>query len=508
MTSGTDGAEGPQRPVIPGFHPDPTVCRVGDTCYLATSSFEYGPGVPVFRSVDLRAWEQIGHALPTAAHVDLHAAAASSGVLAPTLRHHDGRFWLVTTNLADDGGQLVVWATDPAGPWSAPTRFPTLTGIDPDLAWDDDGVCHLTFAGFGPRGPEGIVQVTVDLERGAVLSERRHLWSGTGAKFPEAPHLYRVGSWWYLLIAEGGTERGHAVSVARGPSISGPFESFCGNPLLTRRGTDAPVQSTGHADLVERPDGSWAAVYHGVRARGSSPEWHVLGREIYADDVTWRDGWPNFGRHLEPAAGPDVVVSEDLDDPVLPLSWVAPAGFPADVMTREADGWRVTRHGAEPTFVGRRQQALHASLRAEVTVDEGSTGGLALRVDAAHQIAVECSGGVARAVLTVGAVSSVLGERDLVGPTGSAELEIRVLPADGLWWSTARGPNRVEVGVREGGAFVVLGSVDGRYLSTEVAGGMTGRMLGVLVSAGSVVARGLVYAGADDAAAFATHLAG
>lgn len=505
MTGATDGAERPQRPVIPGFHPDPTICRLGDTSYLATSSFEYGPGVPVFRSVDLRAWEQIGHALPTAAHVDLRTAAPSSGVLAPTLRHHDGRFWLATTNLADDGGQLVVWATDPAGPWSAPLRFPTLTGIDPDLAWDDAGVCHLSFAGFGPHGPEGIVQVTVDLERGEVLSERRHLWSGTGAKFPEAPHLYRIGSWWYLLIAEGGTERGHAVSVARGPSISGPFEGFAGNPLLTRRGTDHPVQSTGHADLVERADGTWAVVYHGVRARGASPEWHVLGRETYADEVTWRDGWPLFGRHLEPVLGSESVVTEDLAGPVLPPSWVAPAGFPADVMTRERGGWRVTHAGGEPTFVGRRQQALHAGLRARVDAGPGSSGGLALRIDATHQIAAECSAGSVRAVLTVGAVSTVLGERV---PAADAELEIRVLPADGLWWSTARGPDRVEVGVREGGAFVALGSVDGRYLSTEVAGGMTGRMLGVLVSAGSVVVRGLVHAGADDAEAFAHHLAG
>jgi len=109
-----------------------------------------------------------------------------------------------------------------------------------------------TFAGFGPRTPEGIVQVTVDLARGEVLSERRNLWSGTGATFPEAPHLYRVGSWWSLLIAEGGAEGGHAVSFAR----------------------------------------------------GSSPEWHVLGRETYADDVTWSDGWPTFGRHQRPAAAP------------------------------------------------------------------------------------------------------------------------------------------------------------------------------------------------------------
>ncbi|HWS57953.1 MAG TPA: family 43 glycosylhydrolase [Actinotalea sp.] len=492
-----------QRPVLPGFHPDPTVCRVGDTYYLATSSFEYGPAVPVFRSTDLRDWQPIGHALATAAHVDLTAALPSSGVLAPTLRHHDGRFWLITTNLADGGGQLVVSATDPSGPWSAPTRFPTLSGIDPDLAWDEDGRCHVSFAGFGPHGPEGIQQVEVDLERGDVLTARRHLWSGTGAKFPEAPHLYHVGDWWYLVIAEGGTERGHAVSVARSRSVSGPFEGCPANPVLTRRGTDRPVQSTGHADLVERPDGRWAAVYHGVRPRGGSPQWHVLGRETFVDEIEWSDGWPVFGRHVAPTTAPGAVVTRALDDDDLARSWVSPGGFASDVLTPAPGGWRLVDGGEGRTFVGRRQQWLYVDVRARVRVDGPSVGGLALRIDPSHEIAVELDAGSVRAVLTVGAVRTVLGQR---AAGADAELELRVLPADGLWWSTALGPDRVEVGLREAGAFVPLGSVDGRYLSTEVAGGMTGRMVGLHCSAGSVLVRGVVCTGTDDADAISAAL--
>ena len=276
-----------QRPVLPGFHPDPSICRVGDTYYLVTTSFEYAPGVPIFRSTDLRSWEQIGHVLDRPSQLDVSKAGPSGGIFAPTLRHHDGRFWMITTNWSDDGGQLLVHAEDPAGPWSEPVRIPSAMGIDPDLAWDDDGTCLMSYAGFGPDGGEGIVQSAIDPLTGEVLTERRWLWSGTGGKFPEGPHLYRIGEWWYLLIAEGGTERGHAVTIARSRSPQGPFESNPANPLLTHRGTDEPVQNTGHADLVERPDGGWAIVYHGVRARGSSPEWHVLGRETFADEVVW-----------------------------------------------------------------------------------------------------------------------------------------------------------------------------------------------------------------------------
>ena len=154
-----------QRPVLPGFHPDPSICRVGDTYYLATSSFEYAPGVPIFRSTDLRSWELVGHALDRPTQLDVSKAGPSGGIFAPTLRHHDGRFWMITTNWADDGGQLLVHADDPAGPWSEPVRIPSAMGIDPDLAWDDDGTCLMTYAGFGPDGGEGIVQsVIVDLK--------------------------------------------------------------------------------------------------------------------------------------------------------------------------------------------------------------------------------------------------------------------------------------------------------------------------------------------------------
>jgi len=471
------------RPVIPGFHPDPSACRVGDAFYLATSSFEYAPGVPIFRSTDLRSWDQIGHALDRPSQLDVSSAGPSGGIFAPTLRHHDGRFWMVTTNWSDGGGQLLVSAEDPAGPWSEPVRIPSAEGIDPDLAWDDDGTCLMTYA-----SRQGIVQSAIDPRTGEVLTEPRWLWSGTGGKFPEGPHLYRIGDRWYLLIAEGGTERGHAVTVAAGPSPAGPFEGNPANPILTHRGTDEPVQNTGHADLVARADGGWAIVYHGIRPRGGSPEWHVLGRETFADEVAWRDGWPVPGDHVEPAAAADAVVREALTGPDLPPSWVAASRFAADVLTWTGDGFRLRGTGV---FAGRRQEHLSARVRARLAVH--GTGGLSVRIDPRHAVDVEYDGGRVRAVWAVGDVRTTLGERD-----ATDECEIRLLPAEGDRFSPGLGPDRVVAGTVHEGRFEALGEVDGRYLSTEVAGGMTGRMVGAWCAGGEVFIRSFAYAGADD----------
>jgi hypothetical protein len=484
-----------QRPVLSGFHPDPSICRVGDTYYLITSSFEYAPGVPIFRSTDLRSWEQIGSVLDRPSQLDVSKAGPSGGIFAPTLRHHDGRFWMITTNWSDEGGQLLVHAEDPAGPWSEPVRIPSAVGIDPDIAWDDDGTCLMTWTGPPDDGvPAGIRQAAIDPSTGEMLGGTRWLWGGTGGKFPEGPHLYRIGEWWYLLIAEGGTERGHAVTVARSRSPQGPFESNPGNPILTHRGTDEPVQNTGHADLVQRPDGSWAMVYHGVRARGSSPEWHVLGRETFADEVVWENGWPVLTGHVEPLLPADRPVREALDSGALPRSWVGASRFPSEFVTASEDGLRVVADG-QPVFVGRRQEHLFARVRAHLAVD--GVGGLSVRIDPRHAVDVECADGAVRAVWAVGEVRHVLDERPV---EGEAVLELRLEPAPGGGWDP-RGPDRIVAGIVEGQAFTELGAVDGRYLSTEVAGGMTGRMLGVTCTSGVVQVRSFEYTGADDPAA-------
>jgi beta-xylosidase len=478
-------------PVIPGFHPDPSICRVGADYYLACSSFEYFPGVPLFHSRDLVHWTQIGNALQRPGQLSLPPGSPSSGgIYAPTLRHHDGRFWLITTNVSD-GGNLLFTAGDPAGPWSDPVPLPGVEGIDPDLVWDDDGNCWCTTA--------GVVQIRIDPHTGRSFGSPRRLWSGTpGAKAPEAPHLYRIDGYWYLMIAEGGTERGHGVSIARGQGPAGPFEPCPANPILTHRSTDHPVQNTGHADLVQAPDGSWWMLLLGVRPRGGTPGWHVLGRETFLAPVTWVDGWPVVGEPSTAVAappwplrpGPAEAVRDDFDLGELHPRWVSLRHRPAEDCTiGERTGW-LTLHArgtsldeSDVTFVGRRQQHLSCRTRALIDPGEGR-GGLAVRLDEQHHYEIEAGGGEVRVLARIGPLRTVVAS----SPVATGPLVLRIEAAVTQAMTDARsGPDTLTLGFEEpDGTFAELASLDGRYLSTEVAGGFTGRVLGVYAAAGTV----------------------
>ena len=474
-------------PVIGGFFPDPSICRVGDDYYLACSSFEYFPGMPIFHSRDLVHWEQIGNArqwpLP-------EATPSSGGVYAPTLRHHAGRFWLIVADAT--GSTVVVTAANAAGPWSSPLVIEGVKGVDPDIAWDDEGRCWCTYA--------GIEQVRIDPESGAVFGEPRRIWSGTpGAQYPEAPHLYRIGDFWYLLIAEGGTDRGHCVSVARSLSPDGPFEPCPANPVLTHRSTSRPVQNTGHADLVQAPDGSWWMVLLGVRPRGGFPGWHTLGRETYLVPVTWADGWPFPGEVKpampapawppQPAAAPPT--RDDFDAADLHPQWVSVRARPAGhCATTEPPGW-LTLHarGAsldEPDvmFTGRRQQ--HLSCRVRVLADASAgRGGLAVRLDERHHYAVELADGQVSVLARIGPLRQMVAAR--LVPTGPAVLRVEAHAAPPGLDHPLKEPDVLHLGMEEpDGSFSVLAELDGRYLATEVAGGFTGRVIGMYAATGTM----------------------
>ncbi|GAA1968123.1 glycoside hydrolase family 43 protein [Catenulispora subtropica] len=478
-------------PIVPGFHPDPSICRVGEDYYLVCSSFEYFPGVPIFHSRDLVHWRQIGNVLDRPSQLRLARARSSGGVYAPTLRYHDGRFRLITTNASSGGGNMLVTATDPAGPWSEPVMLPGVPGIDPDLAWDEDGTCWCTVA--------GVSQIRLDPDTGQTFGEPLRLWSGSpGAKAPEAPHLYRIGEYWYLMIAEGGTERGHAVSIARGPTPNGPFEPHPGNPILTHRGIEHPVQSTGHADLVQGPDGSWWLVFLGTRPGGGTPGWHVLGRETFLAPVDWVDGWPVVGQVLtdlsgipwpleEPVAEP---VRDDFDDSVLRPQWISLRDRPAEsVTTQDRPGWLTLRARGDSldaddvVFVGRRQQHLSCRATALVDASEGD-GGLAVRLDEYHYYAVELADGEVRVVARIGPLRSLVASRP--ASAGPIELTVQITETQALQ-DARSGPDTVSFCVAEpDGRTEVLATLDGRYLSTEVAGGFTGRVIGMYATAGVV----------------------
>ena len=478
-------------PVVPGFHPDPSICRAGTDYYLACSSFEYFPGVPIFHSRDLVHWTQIGNVLDRPSQLYLPPGTTSSaGIYAPTLRHHDGRFWLITTNVSGEGN-LLFTAADPAGPWSDPIRAPGVAGIDPDLAWDTDGTCWCTFA--------GIFQIRIDPYTGRSFGSPVRTWSGTpGAKAPEAPHLYRIGNYWYLLIAEGGTERCHSASIARGSTPTGPFEPCPANPILTHRGTEHPIQNTGHGDLVQAPDGSWQMVVLGVRPRGGTPGWHVLGRETFLAPVSWVDDWPVVGDlttdiptppwPLQPGARDPV--RDDFDLSELHPRWISPRHRPPeDCTTKDRAGWLTLqgRGGSlddlDGTFVGRRQQ--HLSCRARTLIDPAQgRGGLAVRLDDQHHYEIEVADRQVRLLARVGPLHSVLAHQPI--PAGPVVLAVEVTATQAAR-DARSGPDTVSFGIEEpDGTFTQLGTLDGRYLSTEVAGGFTGRVIGMYAAAGTV----------------------
>jgi alpha-N-arabinofuranosidase len=287
-------------PVLPGCHPDPSICRAGDDFYLVTSTFEWFPGLPVFHSRDLVHWRRIGHALDRPEQLPLDGVPASGGLYAPTLRHHDGTFYLVCT-LVDGpewSGHFVMTASDPAGPWSDAHRLDG-EGIDPSLFFDDDGRAWCT--GTRPTGRyEGHTEIWLrefDPAALALTGEEHVIWDGAlkGAIWSEGSHLYKAGGRYYLLTAEGGTALDHAVMVARADAVTGPYEGNPRNPILTNRnlGAGHPIVGAGHADLVETPGGEWWMVllamrpHHGDRC--------ALGRETFLAPVVWEDGWPATG---------------------------------------------------------------------------------------------------------------------------------------------------------------------------------------------------------------------
>jgi xylan 1,4-beta-xylosidase len=451
-----------ERPIIPGFYPDPSIVRVGDTYYIANSSFEYAPGVPIHKSKDLINWTLAGHALHSRVQMNIDGQQNSGGIFAPTLRHHDGKFYMITT-LTDGKWQLLVSADEVEGPWSEPVRI-EIAGIDPDIFWDDNGDCYMTYASLALRG---LAQVKIDPISGELLGEPYLVWQGNGGKFPEGPHIYSIGDWFYILIAEGGTERGHAVAIARSKNFNGPFEADPKGILLSNRGTDYKLQNTGHADLVERPDGSWAMVFHGTRPKGASPEWHVMGRETCAVEITWQDGWPQLGKPIEPDS--DAVVIEELDSSSnLPASWISVGSWPVENTEQTSDGLLFKG------FVARRQNTRHFEVTIEI--DGEGPGGIGVGIDGRHHLGLLRDKERAWAQWTIGDHSFE------IGSVPGKVKALRILSEEMTGGFTDPvGPDKLKLyAILEDGTEHEVAALDGRYLSTEVAGGMTGRVIGIL----------------------------
>lgn len=476
-----------KNPVIRGFHPDPSVCRAGEDYYLVTSSFEYFPGVPLFHSKDLVNWTQLGHVLTRPEQLDLSRAPSSGGVFAPTIREHKGMFYMVTTNVTA-GGNFFVYTNDPRGEWSNPI-FVDHPGIDPDLFFDEDGTVYFTSAAHGAEGP-GIYQSRIDLKTGKRISEVTFLWTGTGGQYPEAPHIYRIGKWYYLMIAEGGTEYGHMETVARSGRPDGPFESCPHNPILTHRSQSKSIHATGHADLVQTPDGDWWAVFLGIRPLGY-PNRHHLGRETFLAPVTWtEDGWP--------VIGDNGTVSETMPAGNLPLRPAAAAPIRDDfaastlapywnfMRTPNPENWSLAEkesclslRGNEmslneigaPSFVARRQQHFDCNVSAYMTFApqrDGEEAGIAVYMNERFHYEL--------------AVARIAGERKIIfrrriGSLQKIENE-EPWSSDSIVLHMKANKDQYAFGFSDGsGAPFWFGRGETSLLATEVAGGFTGVLI-------------------------------
>jgi xylan 1,4-beta-xylosidase len=294
-------------PILAGFYPDPSICRAGDDYYLVNSTFAYFPGVPVFHSTDLVNWRQIGNVLTRHSQINLDELGVSQGIYAPAIKYNKGTFYLITT-LVGRGGNFVVTAKNPAGPWSDPYWLPQLDGIDPSLFFDDNGKAYVVYNSVPPdntelySGHRTIRMFDFYTKKNRATGKELILVNGGAdiSKQPiwiEGPHIYKKDGYYYLIAAEGGTSYNHSEVVFRSKSVKGPYSSYNKNPILTQRHLDPnrkyAITSTGHADIVETQKGEWWSVFLGCRPyEPYSLDYYNTGRETFMAPVKWIDGWP------------------------------------------------------------------------------------------------------------------------------------------------------------------------------------------------------------------------
>jgi xylan 1,4-beta-xylosidase len=388
------------RPIIPGFNPDPSICRAGGDYYIVTSSNEYFPGLPIYHSRDLVEWRMIGHVLSNPKHLDLDSVAGSKGLYAPTIRYHEGVFYVTCTLTGGlpgkPGGNFITTARDPRGPWSTPVWLDA-PGIDPSLFFDEEGKVYYQ----GNYTPEDkrwarhrkIFLQEIDLKESKLVGHRvdildaaDYYMKGTidggseaGADYLEAPHVYKKDGYYYLTTSHGGTFQQHALSFWRSRQIFGPYESNPANPILSHRNLSPnyPVTSTGHGDLVMDAKSHWHMTFLARRPLDSNI--HILGRETFLTPVEWKDGWPQL---------PDML-SMHQGDLIAEVSQI-----PADDTSLRKAVFSKGRLSPEWTFIRTPREkwwkikegndAIRIRLRPDILSDIGQPSWLGLRQDRLH----------------------------------------------------------------------------------------------------------------------------
>ena len=496
-------------PILPGFYPDPSICRVGDDYYLVTSTFAYFPGVPIFHSKDLVHWEQIGNILDREEQLNLTGAKQSWGIYAPTIRYHNNTFYMITTNVGN-GGNFIVTAANPAGPWSNPYFLEGAEGIDPSLFFDDDGKCYYTGTkgrreGSKYYGDNEIFVQELDLENRKLTGESYVLWHGAlrDVAWSEAPHLYKKDGRYYLMIAEAGTGHEHAVTIASGTSLTEPFVGYQCNPILTHRhlGRNYPIVNVGHADIVETQNGEWYMVVLASRPYGGY--YRNLGRETFLVPLIWEDGWPliNPGKGIveDTVEGPDlppftaevVPEKEDFDDEKLPFRFLYLRNPKTENYSlNDRKGYLRMKLAPvkmtdldSPSYVGLRQTGMSFMLETKMefmphNMNE-EAGIVLLQSNEFHyRFVITMRDGlpVLQLIKCFEGKEEVLEQmliEDLTKNDNSIRLRVTAEEQDLKFAISYDGKSY----------HIVKAGVDARILSTDVAGGFTGTTLGIYCSA-------------------------
>lgn len=496
-----------RNPILPGFYPDPSAIRVGEDYYLVTSSFEFFPGVPIFHSKDLVNWKQLGHVLDRPSQLNLDNIIPSRGIWAPTLRYHKGVFYMITTYVDNDKEQhnFYVTATDPAGDWSDPVWLEDAPGIDPSLFFDDDGKVYYTGNRVPPEGQDypkhmDIWLQEMDLGSGKLVGPKHSIWQGAlkVGHAQEGPHIYKIGGWYYVVIAEGGTGHTHAVTIARSRNVLGPYEGNKANPILTHRhlGRSYPIVNVGHAELVETQHGDWWMFCLASRTCGGY--YRNLGRETFLTPVSWENEWPvvNPGKgviEFETAAPdlpeqswPQSSVRDEFTEKELALTW----NF---LRTPRGSFWSLSQRPgylrlqlkpealcdlANPSFVGRRQQHLSFRAATDMTFSpqaEGEVAGLALLQNENYHFRYEL--GLKAGQLTLCLIERRNGQEKQLAfvPYASERIQLKV-EARGQEYSFYYRADETDKW------HLLLGGANGTVLSTDLAGGFTGAYMGMYAS--------------------------
>ncbi len=476
--------------IASGFYPDPTICETPQgTYYMVNSSFEFFPGLPVFESTDGEHWQRIGDAMDRQTQFPYESMGNSQGIYAPTLRYHDGRYYLIVTNV--NKGNMILTTDDPHNGWSDPIWVEGWPGIDPSLFFDDDGSVYIcgNEGGepdeSGEREAPGIYLSRIDVSTGTVLTKRQRICGGITGSNPEGPHMYKRDGMYYLMWAEGGTESGHMENIARSANATGPYEMYPGNPLITNRSTHLTLQAIGHCDCAHFEADRTLMVFHGTRNNDEYPAQGWLGREPYAVWFTWKDGWPELADQSYdcPLNG----CGDALEDEI---AWITPAIDEAHRFAVDDDGSHIRVEAAVQDFdltsgaplIGTRQTNFRCTFTATISDPTqliSGTAGIVIYANAKHYMAVAMHAAEDGMAMVEASVHNA----GLVSTVGSVQVS-----ADKPVTLSVQGDDYgYSFAVSSSAEEIQLGAASGKVLSFTNAGGFTGILLGVYAHGSGMV---------------------